>query len=114
MEGRSKPKRHLKGTHSVGAGVKTDKWILDLRRFNERQEAVLQVLKEGPTQERYIVEHIGGNANDRTRTRRILSHLTSERVTASVGTDIFGSRLFALIRAIPGKHEVGELSLIHI
>ncbi len=56
------------------------------------------------------MEHIGGNANDRTRTRRILSHLTSERVTASVGTDIFGSRLFALIRAIPGKHTTVKVS----
>jgi len=65
---------------------------LDLRRFNERQEAVLQVLRESPTQERDIVEHIGGSANDRTRTRRILSRLTSEKVTTSVGTNIFGSR----------------------
>ncbi len=110
MEVRCKTKRHLKRTYSVGAGVKADKWILDLRRFNERREAVLQVLREGPTQERYIVEHIGGNSNDCTRTRRILSRLTSERVTASVGTDIFGSRLFALIRATPGKHTTVKVS----
>jgi hypothetical protein len=68
------------------------------------------VLREGPTQERYIVEHIGDNTNDHTRTRRILSRLTCERVTVSVGTDIFGSRLFPLIRTIPGKHTTVKVS----
>jgi hypothetical protein len=76
MEVQYTPKRHLKSTHSVGAGVKVDKWILDLRRFNERQETVLQVFREVSTQEQDIVEHIGGSANDHTLTRRILFRLT--------------------------------------
>ena len=54
------------------------------------------------------MEHIGGSANDRTRTRRILSRLTSEKVTTSVGTNIFGSRLFTLTRTIPGKHTTAK------
>ncbi len=54
------------------------------------------------------MEHIGGSANNRTHTRRILSRLTSEKVTTSVGTNIFGLRLFTLIRTIPGKHTTAK------
>ena len=89
--------------HSITKG--TPKCFLDLRRYNERREAVLKVLKSGTPQieEHRIVESIGGKANDHTRTRRILTRLISEKITASVGRDSFGFRLFELIRTNSGK-----------
>ena len=61
-------------------------------------------------QELCIVQQIGGSANARTRTRRILSRLTSERVTACVGADIFGWRLFVLPWANPVKGTITKAS----
>ena len=74
-----------------------DKWILDLRRWNERKEIFIQtIVGTAAAQEQFIVNRIGGDTNTRVRTRRILTHLLSEGVVTNIETETFDSRLFAL------------------
>ena len=97
MKTRLKPRRRTTKPQAGREGGRVDKWILDLRRWNERKEKVMQTIVETKAaQEQSIVDLIGGDANTRARTRRILIHLLSEGVATTIGTETFGLRSFAL------------------